>query len=460
MEYEDLENNNLSLSRFEKMLKSNKLFFFDSNEFESIISFYLENGKIKLAKKAIKLGLDQHPESVNLALFEIEILIFENDFDKAEQLLENLLFNEPSNEEIYIQKANIYSKKKLHHKSIECLKNILKFNVENPEVFSLIGIEYLFMEDFENAKINFIESLHKDSTDYSSLYNIVYCFEILEQHEDAINFLNKFLNNNPYCEVAWHQLGKQHVYFKQYKKAITAFDFAIISDEYFIGAYIEKGKSLEKLLRYDEAIETYKLIIGLKDDSTYPIYRIGICLKNLGNISESNKYFFKCIDIDAQMDKSWLQLAINKSNLQDYNEALVYINKAIEINTDNKDYWKLFAKINIGLKLYEEADLAFQKIIDLDEADESIWLGKIDMLIKLGEFKIALELLNECFEIFEEKSEILYRISGIYFCLKNNQAGIINLKKALNINESNKYIFKQIFNVISNYTFVKSLLDK
>jgi tetratricopeptide (TPR) repeat protein len=292
------------------------------------------------------------------------------------------------------------------------------------------------------------------------LYNIVYCFEILEQHEDAINFLNKFLNNNPYCEVAWHQLGKQHVYFKQYKKAITAFDFAIISDEYFIGAYIEKGKSLEKLLRYDEAIETYKLIIGLKDDSTYPIYRIGICLKNLGNISESNKYFFKCIDIDAQMDKSWLQLAINKSNLQDYNEALVYINKAIEINTDNKDYWKLFAKINIGLKLYEEADLAFQKIIDLDEADESIWLGKIDMLIKLGEFKIALELLNECFEIFEEKSEILYRISGIYFCLKNNQAGIINLKKALNINESNKYIFKQIFNVISNYTFVKSLLDK
>ena len=91
-------------------------------------------------------------------MFEIEILIFENDFDKAEQLLENLLFNEPSNEEIYIQKANIYSKKKLHHKSIECLKNILKFNVENPEVFSLIGIEYLFMEDFENAKINFIQA--------------------------------------------------------------------------------------------------------------------------------------------------------------------------------------------------------------------------------------------------------------------------------------------------------------
>jgi tetratricopeptide (TPR) repeat protein len=460
MEYEDLENNNLSLSRFEKMLNSNKLFFFDSNEFESIISFYLENGKIKLAKKAVKLGIDQHPESVNLALFEIEILIFENHLDKAEQLLDNLLYNEPSNEEIHIQKANIYSKRKLHHKSIESLKNILIFNSENAEVYSLIGIEYLFMEDFENAKVNFIESLNKDINDYSSLYNIVYCFEILEQQEKAIEFLNKFLNNNPYCEVAWHQLGKQHVYFKEYKKAITAFEFAIISDEYFIGAYIEKGKSLEKLLQYKKAIENYKLIIGLKDESTYPIYRIGICYKNLGNIVESNKYFYRCIDIDSQMDKSWLQLAINTNSLKDYNKALIYINKAIEINTENKEYWKLYANINIKLKFYEEADLAYQKIIDLDEADESIWLGKIDMLIKLGEFKIALGLLNECLEIFEEKSEILYRISGIYFSLNNNKTGISYLKKALKVNQSNKYIFKEIFKVIYNYTFIKNLLDE
>ena len=112
------------------------------------------------------------------------------------------------------------------------------------------------------------------------------------------------------------------------------------------------------------------------------------------------------------------------------------------------------------MKFYEEADLAYQKIIDLDEADESIWLGKIDMLIKLGEFKIALDLLNECLEIFEEKSEILYRISGIYFSLNNSKAGISYLKKALKINQSNKYIFKEIFKVIYNYTFIKNLLDE
>jgi hypothetical protein len=44
---------NLSLTKFESMLKTNHILFFDSNEFESIIHHYLENGKMALAKKAI-----------------------------------------------------------------------------------------------------------------------------------------------------------------------------------------------------------------------------------------------------------------------------------------------------------------------------------------------------------------------------------------------------------------------
>ena len=213
MEFEEFESDtNPSLTRFEKMLKTNRILFFDSNEFENIISYYLENGKINLAKKAIKLALEQHPASTNLTLFKIEILIFENKLEKAERLLDELIFSEPSNEEIYIQKANIYSKRKLHQKAIICLNKILKFSTDNAEVYSLIGIEYLFMEDFENAKINFISCLKYDESDYSALYNIVYCFEILEQNENAIEYLNNYLDNYPYCEVAWHQLGKQYLF--------------------------------------------------------------------------------------------------------------------------------------------------------------------------------------------------------------------------------------------------------
>ena len=53
----DEEENNFSLSKFESMLKTNKVFFFDSEEFEEIILHYMDTGRMNLAKKALKLGL-------------------------------------------------------------------------------------------------------------------------------------------------------------------------------------------------------------------------------------------------------------------------------------------------------------------------------------------------------------------------------------------------------------------
>ena len=84
------EHNNFSLTRFESMLKTNNVLFFDSEEFEAIIHYYLENGKISLAKKATKLGLEQHPTSTNLKLFQVEMYIFENELDIADKLLDQL----------------------------------------------------------------------------------------------------------------------------------------------------------------------------------------------------------------------------------------------------------------------------------------------------------------------------------------------------------------------------------
>ncbi len=111
------DDENFPLTRFESMLKTNNILFFDSNDFENIIHHYLENGKIALSKRAIKLGLEQHPTSINLRLFQVEILVIENKFTEADELLDSLHNLEPTNEEIFIQKANVLSKQDQASKS-------------------------------------------------------------------------------------------------------------------------------------------------------------------------------------------------------------------------------------------------------------------------------------------------------------------------------------------------------
>ena len=68
----------MSILKFESMLKTNDVYFFDAVEFETIIEHYLNIAKHALAKKAVQLGLEQHPTSIQLKLMKVEIFIFEN----------------------------------------------------------------------------------------------------------------------------------------------------------------------------------------------------------------------------------------------------------------------------------------------------------------------------------------------------------------------------------------------
>lgn len=187
------ERPNQPIAKFESMLKTDDVYFFDAEDFEDIIHHYLNHGKIALAKKAIKISLKQHPDSIELKLLDVEVLVFENNLDMAEQLLDKLQIIDSTNEEIFVQRANIYSKKDNHEAAVTLLQKALEIAEDSYDIHSLLGMEYLFMDDFKLARESFMKCVGFDEQDYSSLYNVIYCFEFLEDYEGAIVYLNSTL---------------------------------------------------------------------------------------------------------------------------------------------------------------------------------------------------------------------------------------------------------------------------
>jgi len=458
MEFSHNDKNNLPLTKFESMLKTNHVLFFDSEEFENIIHHYLNQGKIALAKKAVKLGLDQHPTSINLKLFKVEIYVFEDKLPDADALLNELHSLDPLNEEIYIQKANILSKKDEHLKAIEVLKKALKLTDDVVDLYALIGMEYLFLDQFEDAKTYFMKCLEQDLDDYSALYNVIYCFEFLNQNEDAISYLNVFLDKNPYCEVAWHQLGKQYVILKKYKKALTAYDFAIISDDTFVGAYLERGKVLEKLRRYEDAIENYNVSLQLEDPTSFALLRIGNCYEKLNNDELAVQYYYRTVHEDPLLDKGWIAITKFYHKKRNYQKALYYINKAINIDTENVIYWKLYSQINQRLNFYEEAERGYKKTLELGNYELNTWLSRGDLLIKLGEPQAAIFNFEQATDFYPDSAELEYRLAGLYFSLNENDKGTFYLKNGLKHNEEYNFIIEELFPEVSNKILVKNLL--
>lgn len=451
----------LSLSRFEAMLKTNKVFFFDSEEFEDIILHYLERGKTNLAKKALKLGLEQHPKSTGLKLVQVEILVYENKLDLGEKILSDLFQIEPNNPEIYIQKANIHSKKGEHEKSVELLLTALEYTDDLADVYSLIGMEYLFMDQLEKAKENFILCLQVDPEDYSSLYNITYCYNLLEEHQEAADFLNMFIEGNPYSEVAWHQLGRQYHVLENYEKAVWAFDYAIVIEEFFIGAYIEKAKALERLKKYDEAINCYNQALEIDDPSWYIFYRMAKCYEKLGNQDSAIEFYLKATIEDPMLEKAWLSLIDIFVKEEDYELALKQIELASDIDPENDKFWKRFASINFLLEKYDQAYIGFENAIKFGTTDLDVFLMFADLNAAYSHnYEKAISVLIEASELHPDHFEIEYRLSGLYFSLNNPNVAKFHLNNALISNFEHHILLEKFFPDFYASELVQSLINK
>lgn len=457
---EEEDFNFLSISKFESMLKTNKILFFDSEEFEEIILHYLDIGKTNLVNKALSLALDQHPNSIGLKLVQIEILIYNEKYDIAEKLLNELHALEPENEEVYIQRSTIFSKKNEHEKAIECLKIALKYSEYKGDVYNLLGMEFLFTDNLEEAKENFIKCLEEDDYNQSSLYNVVYCFEFLNQNEEAIEYINQYIDNNPYSQIAWHQLGRLHYGIDEFEEALRAFEYATLIDPKFLGAFMEKGKSLERLEKYEDAIKAYTRAIELNDPTSYAYLRIGECHEKLGNKALALEFYEKTVHEDPLLDRGWITITDFYLKDENYEKALFYLNKAISIDNQNSEYWKRYAILHKKLNFLIEADFGYHKALEYCDIEIDNWLYWVDNLQSAGELEQAIKTLLDATHFFPEAYEIEYRLAGLYYTLGKDKKGKFHLSNALRLNSSQYTLLEKSFPEAWNRKVVQNTISK
>ena len=266
------------------------------------------------------------------------------------------------------------------------------------------------------------------------------------------------MDKNPYCEVAWHQLGRQYFSLKDFQKALAAFEFAIISDDSFVGAYLEKGKVLEKLKKYEEAIENYKITLTLDEPTSFALLRIGNCHEKLNQHDLALQYYYKTVHEDPLLDKGWIAITKFYNKKRNYQKALFYINKAINIDCDNVIYWKLYAQINHRLNFLEEAERGYKKTLDLGNYELSTWLSRADILIRLGEPEASALNLIQAAEFYPETAEIEFRLAGIYYTLLETEKGFYHLKNGLLLNSEFDFIIEELFPLIASQKSIQDII--
>ena len=151
----------------------------------------------------------------------------------------------------------------------------------------------------------------------------------------------------------------------KFENALSAFEFAIISDDTFTGAYIEKAKLLEMLGRLNEAILNYELALETTESSAFIQNSIGRCHEKLRNYDIAEEFYLKSVELEPTNENCWLSLIIFLISQKRFEVAKLYLEKSLIINGDSIKLWKNNAELCIKLEKEKEIFKSCQKLFSL-----------------------------------------------------------------------------------------------
>ncbi len=404
--YEDL------IRRFEAMLQTNEIYFFDLEEFLTIIEHYINSGDYNMAERAIRTGLYQHEQDIDILLYKAELYSLNDQLENAEHLLKELKFMDPERLEIPMLEAEIYSRKHLHNKAISALQRALDLpDAEPSEIYEMMTVEYLYLDHYNEALNTAIQALKFDPDSSMSLFNAISCFDLTDRSDDAIVFLKNFLDKNPFSEVGWSLLAKKYIDKEQFDKALEAIDFAIAIDDNFLGAYYDKAYIFSKLQRYKEALIFYKLTLDIADPTAFTYYHIARIYQRMNDINNATEYFLKAINEDPGHFKSWIKLVELKIENNQWNIALEIAEKASEI-VNHKELFELLGDIYNHHKRYDDAVSSYEMSLKLSDGNLPVIIKLSNLYKSTKQIEKFRNLLLKAKQDFPDSKEIKSLMSG------------------------------------------------
>lgn len=385
---------------YEQMLEEHREQYFDVEQFERIVEYYMNMGYFKEALRVIDMALRQHPSNTMFPIRRVQNYI---ELDMADEAGEALNFAEavnPNNAELLMARGQIAQMQDDDNAAIKYFKAALKYTDEPYEVHTLLAELYDEMGQYELAIRHYKEMLKLEPDDEYTLYSISNCFEMVYDADKQRDFFEKFTNANPYNEHGWFHLSTAYWRMDQTDRAIWALDFALVIDESFTAAYYEKARLLEREERYSEAIATYEASLQNDDPRGYCYFRIGNCYRNIGQIENAKRNFINAIQVDADLDEAHFELSLIYMDSGRLFDASKHIEKCIEIVGDNANYYLIAADIYRKMSNYEKAEETYIKVIDELKFKES------DAFIDFAELLLDMDRIDEAFAVLEKGLEI------------------------------------------------------
>lgn len=422
------------IKRFEGQEKSGKGHFFDVEEFEAIIDYYLDNHERTMARQAIEGAKQQHPQSSSFGIREARLLAAESQYEQALEVLERLEVLEPGDEEIFFTKGEIFGMMDRHSNAIQEYKKLLDTDTERMiDVLTNIAYEYESMNDFDQALVYLEKALYMESDSDDLIQEIAFFFEINHKEDEAIAFYTRFLDEHPYSTYGWFHLGIFYSTQELYEKAIQAYEFVLAIDEKFAAAYFNMANSYSSLKLFRKAINLYKETFNFEPPEAITYCYIGECYENLDAIDKALKYYYMALEKDERLPESWAGVA-RVFMKQDRNKmAVKYYQKAVELAPHQDDIKFELAVLYLQLNEYDKSATLFEEVVKNNKNYVEAWMNYSLVYALQGDFDTAQDIMSSAIASNDGDALLRFRQAGYFYRSGKLEQAYVHMEKAFKL---------------------------
>lgn len=412
------------------MIENNEELYFDSEELEDIIIYYLELGDISYADMAANYALKLHPNSLEIKTKKLEVLLELENYPEAKKIISELRESSMEDTDFLVCCAKYYSNLGNPRRAIEYCEKALELKEEENFLHNFIADEYANMEDPFNALKHYKLALNYDFQDDYALENAMACYIQLNKSNEAIEFLNSYLDRYPFSETAWFEYGQYYFNKKNYEEAIKGFDYLLAINPGSVGVYSNKAACYEAMQKWEKAIEIYEEMLDLEYTKAFTYYRIGLCYKEAKKLIPALNSFQKSLREDPQFYLAMMEQSYVYEEMGAMREALHFAKEAYALNDSNADYLKRLAFLYIDSGDFEESLVCLIKLVQTEPGRFYNWYAYSEALMLLKYFEEAKVVLKKAVEK-HNRAELYYQLSNCYFQTSDIQEGRNALKIAL-----------------------------
>ena len=416
--------------------------WFDSEDIEDICNFYIEVGHPDKAEKAVALGERLHPTDELMPMLRAHILIEKEQPSEALQLLDKLSYTSDYYWH-YLRFGALVDLQELD-KATEEADAMLGFDNNSVSIAIDIGKVFADNEHYSLA-LQYLMRVDNNSDDEELLMTIAHCLALSEKYEDALVYVERMIDIDPYQLHVWQMKASLLVDMQELDKAEEAFEYALAispDNETIIFSY-------SKLLLYNNK---EKQAIQLLDEfaERVPQWK-GMCMMlradihfYKGEYRKAHALYYKGFDKSMFLADSVMRYVECKAMLQKWNGVISLGNFLLQFTPDDLKLLEIVADAYACTKQFSMSAKMYKRCLNIEPDSVYLLLRYGSLMLDMQDTKKAYTAIHRAYKLMPEVAQTNLMMAVVCYMRKEYQRMYHYYRCACQIDKQMKKLFVQL----------------